>query len=116
MAKKTVTKKVQTPEDPTITAYYEAFQARLRFLRERKGLSQPAFAKALGCPPANYKKYEKRSKSKFPPHLLEQLSRLTDSSLEFIVLGTGDTSNIRQFRRQRATDSDMHPRIGSARG
>jgi transcriptional regulator with XRE-family HTH domain len=91
-------------EDPTMRAYYEGFQQRLKELREARGLTQPKMAKALGCSLDNYKKYESRDKSKFPLHLLEQLSVITDRSLEFIVTGTeAPARNVSAFRRRAAS-------------
>lgn len=80
-------------------AFHESFRSRLKTLRDDLGWSQPQMAKVLGVPLVNYKKYETRSK--FPPHLYEQLALATHKSLDFIV--TGRDSNVTAFSRRRAS-------------
>lgn len=87
------------PPAPSERAYHEAFRSRLRTIRQELDWSQEDMAAALGVPLANYKKYEIRSK--FPPHLLEQLARVTHRTLEYVVTGRGP--NIRALGRRDAS-------------
>lgn len=82
--------------DPTERTYHEAFRARLRGIRLDLGWSQLDMAKALGTPLESYKKYEKRSK--FPPHLIDQLARVTHRPIEYVLTGRGP--NIRVVHRR----------------
>lgn len=82
--------------DPTERAFHEAFRARLKTIRRELDWTQVEMAMALGVPLENYKQYEKRSK--FPPHLLDQLARVTHRPLEYVLTGRGP--NIRVVHRR----------------
>lgn len=79
-------------------AFHDAFRLRLKQIRIELAWSQADMAAALGVPLENYKKYERRSK--FPPHLIAQLARVTHRPLEFILTGRGP--NIRVVRNRTA--------------
>jgi transcriptional regulator with XRE-family HTH domain len=70
---------------PSEREYHEAFRRRLVQTREDLGWSQADMAKAIGVSLDRYKKYEIRSK--FPLHLLEQLSLVTHRDVAYWITG-----------------------------
>lgn len=85
------------PVEPSSSAYYEAFRARLKTFREKElGWSQAKMAGALGLSKANYAKYEDRSK--FPLHKLEQLAGLMRISIDELVTGRREKTKPQPFR------------------
>ena len=79
--------------------YYSAFRERLKAIRLDLGFSQEQMALALGVSLAVYQKYEVRSK--FPPHLLEKLSLISQRDIGFIVTGRGPS--LRVIRNTKAS-------------
>lgn len=67
--------------------YYDQFRERLKAIRLELGFSQEQMAIALGVSLAVYQKYEIRSK--FPPHLLEKLSLISQRDIGYVVTGRG---------------------------
>ena len=77
--------------------YYEQFRERLKAIRLDLGFSQEQMAIALGISLAVYQKYEVRSK--FPPHLLEKLSLISQRDIGYIVTGRGPTLRVVRTRK-----------------
>ena len=79
--------------------YYESFRDRLKAIRLDLGFSQDQMAVALGISLAVYQKYEIRSK--FPPHLIEKLSLISQRDIAYIVTGRGPA--LRVIRTNKAS-------------
>lgn len=65
--------------------FNNAFRARVKEERDRKGWSQVVMADMLGVPFERYKKYENRST--LPLYLLERFSKLVDRDIQYLVTG-----------------------------
>lgn len=67
-------------------AEYEAlFIARVKALREGKGMTAAQMATALGIPAERYRKYE--SRSPLPHDLIERFALIVGVSVEFLMTG-----------------------------
>jgi hypothetical protein len=69
-----------TPEE-----FDALYIARVKALRQQKGLTSGQMATLLGIPAERYRKYE--SRTPMPHALIEQFSLITGVSVEFLVTG-----------------------------
>ncbi|HEX7694602.1 MAG TPA: helix-turn-helix transcriptional regulator [Sphingomonas sp.] len=71
---------------PITPQEYDAlYIARVKALRQRKGLTSGQMATLLGVPAERYRKYE--SRTPMPHALIEQFALITGVTVEFLVTG-----------------------------
>lgn len=71
--------------------FNEALCARVKYLRNGRGVTAEEMAKALGVPAERYRKYEARSP--LPQYLIERFSIIVGRDIEYVLTG-----NIRKGR------------------
>lgn len=81
--------------DPA-SAFRDEFLARIKALREERGLTQADMATALGVLLDAYKKYEQRSL--LPHNLIERFALIVGRDVNYVMTGKEDKRGGRQRR------------------